>query len=180
MSELLPINEPPMSLAPRRWPLVVATLVVYLAGAAAGSYFGWLSSDPYLEEFHRHNIDKIGGIFGLAFGLLAAVVWCWPMKLRTMRLLAAGRPLDDALVGWGTLWGAVVGLACSMAVHSSLFFAITEAGSSHTAKWSGIVFHWGVPFGIGVGLAAGFACGVVWRSAACATNKTAPQETVAE
>ena len=133
----------------RKWPFIVAGVFVCAAGAGVGGFFGAVASSLYDME-DSHLLD-LGLWLGIAGGLLAGIVWCRVM------LRAAQRYRDGSsgvgMVGWGALWGIIVGLIATVIVHGGLIIA---SSGPYTAAI------WGLPFGIGAGAGTGLVCALVW------------------
>ena len=135
----------------RKWPFIVAGVFVCAAGACAGGFFGALASLLYGME------ESLGLWLGIAGGVLAGVVWCRVM------LRAAQRYSDGSsgagMVGWGALWGIIVGLIATVIVHGGLMIA--DSGPYTTGKLLSSAI-WGLSFGIGAGAGTGLVCALVW------------------
>lgn len=151
---------------------VVMMVLVCLAGAATGWFFGLLSeslsrlwvgdppnhhhADPFIINVAGITIS-VGGALGAVLGLLAAVVWNLRMTRRALRTIRAGGKLGS-LVGRGVLWGLIVGTGCSLAVHAGLMIVSGKPYSEAIVV--------GVPFGVCVGAMVGYFSGLLCYRAA--------------
>lgn len=139
-----------MAISPiRKWPFIVAGVFVCAAGACVGGFFGAATSALYdMEDPH---LLALGVWLGIAGGLLAGVVWCRVMLLAAQRYRGGSSGLG--MVGWGALWGIIVGLIATVILHGGLIIA---GEGPYTAAI------WGLPFGIGAGAGTGLVCALVW------------------
>lgn len=135
----------------RKWPFIVAGVFVCAAGAGAGGFFGALASLLYGME------DSLGLWLGIAGGLLAGVVWCRVMSRAARRYRGGSSGLG--MVGWGALWGIIVGLIATVIVHGGLMIADSANYTTGTLEAFAI---WGLSFGIGAGAGTGLVCALVW------------------
>lgn len=132
-----------------KWPFIVAGVFVCTAGACVGGFFGAVTSSLY-ETGHQHLL-ALGVWLGIAGGLLAGVVW-WRMMLRAARRYRGGSS-GLGMLGWGALWGIIVGLIATVIVHGGLMIA---GSGPYTAAI------WGLPFGIAAGAGTGLVCALIW------------------
>ncbi|GAH56349.1 unnamed protein product [marine sediment metagenome] len=139
----------------RKWPFIVAGVFVCVAGAGAGGFFGALASLLYgMEDPH---LQALGLGLGIAGGLLGGVVWCRVMLRAAQRYRGGSSGLG--MVGWGTLWGIIVGLITTVIVHGGLMIA--GLGRHTTGALESFAF-WGLPFGVGAGAGTGLVCALIW------------------
>jgi hypothetical protein len=131
----------------RKWPLVVLTVFVVIAGAGVGVFFGLLAILPYnLSEAGPGLVPILGPILGGASGAGAGLLWSWLMG-RLSPQASGGRIV---LVGIG--WGTVAGSLATVFLHSGLMIA---SGRLNGYPIMAVPF-FGVPAGFATGLVCGF------------------------
>jgi len=131
----------------RKWPLVVLTVFVVIAGAAVGGFFGLLASVLYgLSEAGPGLVPILAPILGGTSGAGAGILWSWLMG-RLSPQASGGRIV---LVGIG--WGVVVGSLATVWLHSGLMIA---SGRLNGYPIMAVPFY-GVPAGFATGLVCGF------------------------
>ena len=143
----------------RKWPLVVLTVCVVIAGAGVGGFFGLLASVLYgLSEVGPGLVHILGPILGGTGGAGAGLLWSWLMG----RLSPQASGARIVLVGIG--WGIVVGLLATVFLHSGLMIA--------SGRFYGDAIIAGAFFGIPAGFATGLVCGFIrWRVVAWMRRK---------
>ena len=155
-------------------PYKILTIVVCLAAAAVGAFFGmWyahqaitlpvlynmmedpneLGSQLVATAAPSRNVTFIGALGGLLVGLF----WSY-MMLRHARKGNVG-------VGKGVLWGIAAGVIATVFLHRVGHLAVAAAIPDESGDWLSLLVP-GLVFGVIAGAINGYICGSVWTAVA--------------
>jgi vacuolar-type H+-ATPase subunit I/STV1 len=119
--------------------IAIAGVVVTLAAAVCGGFFGSLARIIYSFGPHRRALSgEPGGWAGFVSGAAVGIGWSWAMTARARDLLQQDKPRHWRFVGLGVLLGLVAGCVSALCVHGTIEAIIGELSWENIAI--GLVF----------------------------------------